>query len=92
MRRMQINFKLLSLTLLALILLTPLFASTKLYAQDTYNLQMVADKNTPIPGGKGNFDYFDVRFVSIGGGAVAFRGVGLDQDGIYIGARSFVGK
>ena len=43
----------------------------------------VADKNTPIPGGSGNFTEFGASF-SISGGNVAFQAIGNDgQDGIF---------
>ncbi len=46
-------------------------------------LGVVADLNTPIPGGTGNFDGFD-KPVSIGEGKVAFLGYGAEgQSGIF---------
>ena len=45
-------------------------------------LALVADLSTPIPGGSGNFTNFG-NPVSLGGGDVAFRGVGSGQRGIY---------
>lgn len=47
-------------------------------------LQLVADNNTPIPCGKGNFVFFDS--FSVQDRNVAFKGFGssLDQQGIYI--------
>jgi len=50
-------------------------------------LDVVADLNTPIPGGTGNFTSFPSGPISADGGNVAFVGIGSSsQSGIYIGA------
>lgn len=55
-----------------------------IYVSCNNTLQVVADNNTPIPGGKGNFVFFDS--FSVSNDNVAFEGFGssLDQQGIYI--------
>jgi serine/threonine protein kinase/tetratricopeptide (TPR) repeat protein len=44
---------------------------------------VVADTNTPIPGGTGNFKL--ATFPSVSGSTVAFCGKGVGQEGIYVG-------
>ena len=45
-----------------------------------FDIVVIADLNTPIPGGSGNFTSFGST--SLDGGNVAFRGLGSGQDGI----------
>lgn len=54
-----------------------------IYAYLKGSLQLVADQNTPVPGGTGNFIYFDGPTIS--GDAIAFGGVGSSNlEGIYV--------
>lgn len=57
------------------------------YAEINGDLGLVANGNTPIPGGQGDFvsSGLGVAFegVSISGAQVAFGGRGVDQEGIY---------
>ncbi|MBD1869863.1 hypothetical protein H6F88_22095 [Oculatella sp. FACHB-28] len=55
--------------------------SPGIYLDNGDQLTVVADPNTPIPGGTGNFISFLSRAVSEDG--VAFQGIGRDQSGIY---------
>lgn len=45
-------------------------------------LSMVADADTPIPGGTGTFTHYQGA-VSLDGEDLGFRGMKLDQDGVY---------
>lgn len=57
------------------------------YRDDHGTLSVVADLDTPIPGGTGNFTDFDRNFFFAGnvrGGRIAFVGAGTDQLGIYL--------
>jgi len=77
MRKFQTNC-----ILVALVVLIPLFISSNLKAQ-TYSLDVIADLNTPIPMGIGNF-FGVVGNASLGGDDVAFGGFGSSgQIGIY---------
>lgn len=77
MRKFQTSF-----ILLILVALIPFFIPASLYAQ-SFDLTPVADKNTMIPGGTGNFTRFFPP-VPIGGDDVAFLAEGdSDQEGIY---------
>ncbi|MGF1641987.1 MAG: choice-of-anchor tandem repeat NxxGxxAF-containing protein [Rhodospirillales bacterium] len=59
-----------------------LFGQRGIYSTAGGALGVVADTNTPIPGGTGTFTGFNGP--SLDGDSVAFRGVGRDgQDGIY---------
>ena len=49
------------------------------------DIAVIADRNTAIPGGSGNFFGFD--FPSLDGRNVAFRGEGSGQKGIYTDSR-----
>ncbi|GJM14764.1 MAG: hypothetical protein DHS20C13_00910 [Thermodesulfobacteriota bacterium] len=92
MKRFQIKFKLFALTLLALIVLTPLFVSTKLYAQisdnaSSSNIRLVADEFTPIPNWKGNFTAFNLHRAPIVGEPLfyGYDGYGSSgHNGIYL--------
>ncbi len=53
-----------------------------IYLFDGSTLSKVADTNTPIPGGTGNFSSFSV--FSISGGNIAFFGSGSGEGGIYL--------
>ena len=46
-----------------------------------FDIIVIADKNTAIPGGSGNFTSF--YHPSLDGGNVAFQGTGSGQSGIY---------
>ena len=50
-----------------------------------FDIVVIADKNTAIPGGSGNFAGFDTGLYgpSLHGGNVAFWGEGSGQEGIY---------
>ena len=54
-----------------------------IYLFNGTTLSKVADLNTPIPGGSGNFTHLDINPV-ISDGKVAFWGVGSGQQGIYL--------
>ena len=48
------------------------------------SISAIADLNTPIPDGEGNFIFFDARFARFGGGGTVFFGRGSNnQNGIY---------
>ena len=53
-----------------------------IYAQLGGTLGVVADTNTPIPGGTGAFTWFGG--LSMDNGQVAFNGTGADRGGIYM--------
>jgi hypothetical protein len=53
-----------------------------IYLHDGDSLRLVADLNTPIPGGTGNFTNFTGE-LSTDGVRVAFRAFGEGQEGIY---------
>ncbi len=50
-------------------------------------LQVIADLNTPIPGGIGNFTDLDFR-PAVADGDVAFRGRGVGTEGFYLFSRN----
>jgi hypothetical protein len=52
------------------------------YASVENSLSVIADLNTPIPEGSGNFAKFDST-PSLDGDAVTFRGLGLDESGRF---------
>jgi len=58
-------------------------AQLGVYASMDENLQVVADLNTPIPGGTGNFTSLAFAQPSIDGDSIAFFGQGSDLMGIY---------
>lgn len=77
MKKFQTSF-----ILLILLTLIPFFIPEKLNAQ-SFDLSTVADENTAIPGGTGNFTRFFPP-VPLGGDDVAFLAEGAsDQEGIY---------
>jgi hypothetical protein len=67
-----------------------------IYLDEGGSLRAVADLNTPIPGGFGNFTSFGpshIPFVvpSADAGSVAFLGHGKDQSGIYLHTGGSIG-
>jgi hypothetical protein len=65
-----------------------------IYLFNGTTLTKVADHNTPIPGGSGNFTFFPTTSeISISGSNVAFRGEGdSGQQGIYFSNGTSLGK
>ena len=63
----------------------PGFTALGIYSTVGGTLGVVANLNTPIPGGTGNFTNLGSNFdnPSIDGGVVAFHGTGTGQQGIY---------
>lgn len=58
--------------------------TTPALGQLAYDISVVADTNTPIPGGTGNFTWFPYSGISLSGENVAFDGRGSSgQQGIY---------
>ncbi len=55
-----------------------------IYILQDGSLQVVADRNTPIPGGTGNFDRFGSLALDENNVAFSGYGAGSDQRGIYI--------
>jgi hypothetical protein len=70
----------------ALLILGPVVLTAPLHAT-TFTFEKIADTNTPIPGGQGNFTEFPIDFAySFDAGQVAFIGRGASgQEGVYTG-------
>ena len=61
-----------------------------IYTRAGGSLSVIADWTTPVPGGSGNFNGFDL-FPAIEGSMVAFGGVGSVSNGIYTDVSGLLG-
>jgi len=60
-----------------------------IYSTVGSSLAVLADLNTPIPGGSGTFT--DFRAVSLDGESLGFLGFGSNEQGIYVSAHGSIG-